>query len=183
MGGGSGDGLDPTRVAERIEQVLDSLDPAARPGAEELVTLLMRFYGAGLEQIVTIGRAAAGDAVVQRMAADPLVGGLLALHDLHPVDLRTRVEHAVARAQRSLGSHGADAGLLGIDDDGTVRVALSGSGCGATTVREVVTDAVTAAAPDAAGVTFVEEPAGPTLLTIGMGAPASSAPPGSRAPS
>ena len=47
--------------------------------------LLMRFYGAGLEQVVGIARAAGGDAMVHRMAADPLVGALLALHDLHPV--------------------------------------------------------------------------------------------------
>ena len=37
--------------------------------------MLMRFYGAGLEQIVAIVRAGAGDTMVHRMAADPLVGG------------------------------------------------------------------------------------------------------------
>lgn len=175
--------LDPGTVAERIEAVLDGFDPGSRAAGEELVGLLMRFYGAGLEQVVTICRSAAGDALVHRMAADPLLGGLLALHDLHPVDLRTRVAHAVTTAQRSLGGHGADVELLGVDSDGTVRIGLSGSGCGATTVREVVSDAVAAAAPDAAGVAFVEDPAGPTLLTIGMGAPEGSDRPGSRASS
>ena len=60
--------------------------------------------------------------MVHRMAADPLVGALLALHDLHPVPLRQRVEHAMTVAARKLGSHGGDVRLLGIDDDGTVRV-------------------------------------------------------------
>ena len=47
--------------------------------------MLMRFYGAGLEQVVSVIRAGGGDAMVHRLSADPLVAGLLALHDLHPV--------------------------------------------------------------------------------------------------
>jgi Fe-S cluster biogenesis protein NfuA len=165
------DQLDPAHVAERIEEVLESLDPAARPAGEELVRLLMRFYGAGLEQIVTISRAGTGDGAVHRLAADPLVGGLLALHDLHPVDVRTRVEHAISAAKRKLGSHGGDVALIGIDVDGTVRIALGASGCGGATVKEVVSDEVTAAAPDATGVAFVEADNGAgglPLLQIGM---------------
>ena len=164
----SSDPLDPGVVAARIEEVLDRLDPRVRPVGEELVRLLMQFYGAGLEQAVGVVRAAGGDNLVHRMAADPLVGGLLALHDLHPVPLRTRVEHAIATAKRKLGSHGGDAELLGLDDDGTVRVSVPAAGCGAATVREVVEEEVTAAAPDAAGVAFVERAAGPTLLQIGV---------------
>jgi Fe-S cluster biogenesis protein NfuA len=164
----SSDARDPATVAERIEEVLDRLDPRTRPVGEEVVRLLMRFYGAGLEQALGVARAAGGDALVHRLAADPLVGALLALHDLHPVPLRTRVEHAMAAAARKLGSHGGDATLLGIDDDGTVRIEVAATGCGAGTVREVVTDEVTAAAPDAAGVTFVDRAPQPTLLQIGV---------------
>jgi len=164
----SSDALDPATVAERLEEVLDRLDPRTRPAGEELVRLLMRFYGAGLEQIVTITRAAGGDAMVHRLAADPLVGGLLALHDLHPVDLRTRVEHAMEVAVRKLGSHGSDVDLLGIDEDGTVRVGVAAGGCGGQTTRDVVTEELTAAAPDSAGVSFVERDRGPALLQIGV---------------
>lgn len=160
--------LDPTAVAKRIEEVLDRLDPRVRPVGEELVRLLMQFYGAGLEQTVGVVRAAGGDNLVHRIAADPLVGSLLAVHDLHPVPLRDRVEHAVATAKRKLGSHGSDAELLGIDDDGTVRVSVPAAGCGTGTVREVVEEEVTAAAPDTAGIAFVERVAGPTLLQIGV---------------
>lgn len=161
------DQLDPVAVAERIEEVLDRLDPRTRPVGEEVVRLLMRFYGAGLSQAVDIARAAGGDQLVHRLAADPLVGALLALHDLHPVPLAQRVDHALRVAARKLGSHG-DARLLGIDDDGTVRVSVPAAGCGANTVREVVSDEVAAAAPDAAGVTFVERAGEPTLLQIGV---------------
>lgn len=182
-----GDQLDPQDIAQRIEALLDQmgLDDAegpapadvragpngtaggARRAGEELVRLLMRFYGAGLEQIVTIARAGAGDAIVHRLAADPLVGALLALHDLHPVDLRTRVEQAMSVAARKLGSHSGDAKLLGIDPDGTVRVELSAGGCGSATVREIVEESIGQGAPDSAGVAFVEAARGPTLLQIG----------------
>ena len=165
---GSRDFTDPGAVATKIEEMLDRLDPRVRPVGEELVRLLMQFYGAGLEQAVGVVRAAGGDNLVHRIAADPLVGSLLALHDLHPVPLRTRVEHAVSSAKRKLGSHGGDAELLGIDDDGTVRVSVPGAGCGAATVRDVIEEEVTAAAPDSAGVAFVERVAGPTLLQIGV---------------
>lgn len=164
----SSDALDAATVAERIEEVLDRLDPRTRPVGEEVVRLLMRFYGSGLEQLVGIARVAGGDAMVHRMAADPLVGALLALHDLHPVELRARVEHGMTVAARKLGSHGGDVRLLGIDPDGTVRVEVAGSGCGGQTVRDIVTEEVTAAAPDSAGVAFVEREAGPTLLQIGV---------------
>ncbi|MDN5856990.1 MAG: NifU family protein [Pseudonocardia sp.] len=162
------DQFDPAHVAERIEEMLAAMDEAGSRAGEELVRLLMRFYGAGLEQVVAITRAAGGDAAVARLASDPLVGGLLALHDLHPVDLRTRVEHAMDTAHRRLGSHADGARLLGIDVDGTVRVEVSAGGCGAETVREIVSEAVTAAAPDSPGVSFVDAVRGPTLLQIGM---------------
>jgi len=165
---GSSNGIDPAALAVRIEEVLDRLDPRTRPVGEELVRLLMRFYGSGLEQITAIGRVAGGDALVHRLAADPLVGALLALHDLHPVPLRERVELAMTVAARKLGSHGGDAELLGIDDDGTVRVSVSAAGCGAATVRDIIGEEVAAAAPDAAGVAFVERASGPTLLQIGV---------------
>jgi len=52
----SSDPLDPGVVAARIEEVLDRLDPRVRPVGEELVRLLMQFYGAGLEQAVGVVR-------------------------------------------------------------------------------------------------------------------------------
>ena len=62
---------------------------------------LMQFYGAGLEQLMATLDAAGGPDLQRRVAANPLVGGLLALHDLHPVEL---VDAAAVRA-----GHGAAA--------------------------------------------------------------------------
>ena len=65
---------------------------------------LMQFYGAGLEQIMETVGAAGGPDLQRRVAANPLVGGLLALHDLHPVELSTRLRYALETARRRLGA-------------------------------------------------------------------------------
>ena len=62
--------------------------------------------------------AAGGPDLQRRVAANPLVGGLLALHDLHPVELATRLRYALDTARRRLGSHGVGIELTGVDGDG-----------------------------------------------------------------
>lgn len=172
--------LDPQGLAERIEQLLDGITadggPAVGHAAEELVRVLMRFYGAGLEQMVAIGRAAAGDTVVHRMAADPLVAGLLALHDLHPVPVGQRLEHALDAARRRLGSHGTGLTLAGVDDDGQVHVQVAGGGCGMDTIKDVVAASISELAPEVAGVVYDAAPPGPALLQIGVRPPERVAP-------
>lgn len=168
------EGTDPTQVAAEIAELLDEMDGPLRSTGEELVRALMRFYGAGLSQVVSITRLAAGDSLVHRLAADPLVAALLALHDLHPVELSERVEHAVDTARRRLGSHGSGISLDRVDTHtGTVYVQLAGSGCGSSseTVRDVVRSAVAELAPEVAAVEFEAEPAGPALLQIGVRPP------------
>jgi Fe-S cluster biogenesis protein NfuA len=164
--------LDAAGLAQRIEELLDKIGAEGGPGvahdAEELVRVLMRFYGAGLEQVVSVIRAGAGDAVVHRLSADPLVAGLLALHDLHPVPVAERLDHALATARRRLGSHGSGITLGEIDDDGAVHVLLAGGGCGADTVKDVVAGAITELVPEVTGIVFDAEPPGPALLQIGM---------------
>ncbi|GAA5164054.1 NifU family protein [Pseudonocardia eucalypti] len=159
---------DPAGLAARIDAVL--VEVAARAGeparaaVEDLVRDLMRFYGSGLARMVETMEAGAGPDLVHRVAADPVVGGLLALHDLHPVELSTRLRHALENARRRLGNHGTGIELTGVDGDGMVRVRIP-AGCGADTVRDVVEAAVTELAPDTEGVVFDTAPA---LLTIGM---------------
>jgi hypothetical protein len=84
------DARDPMSVAADIERAIEKLDaladPHGRAQAQELVRLLMMFYGAGLARVVDIVRSEKGGprAIVDRLAADELVASLLALHDLHP---------------------------------------------------------------------------------------------------
>ncbi|MHA6623194.1 NifU family protein [Pseudonocardia sp. DLS-67] len=167
--------LDPQGLAARVEELLEGITteggPAVGHAAEELVRVLMRFYGSGLEQVVSVVRAGAGDTIVHRLAADPLVAALLALHDLHPVPVRQRLEHALVTARRRLGSHGSGLQLADLDAAGRVHVEISGGGCGADTVKDVVTTAIEELAPEVAGVVFDTVPAGPALLQIGMRPP------------
>ena len=164
--------LDAAGLAHRIEELLDGIaesgGPAVAHAAEELVRVLMRFYGTGLEHMVSVVRAGGGDALVHRLAADSLVAGLLALHDLHPVPVPERLDHAVQVARRRLGAHGTGITLGEIDDDGAIHVVLAGSGCGADTVKDVVAGAITELVPEVTGVVFDTEAPGPALLQIGM---------------
>jgi Fe-S cluster biogenesis protein NfuA len=164
--------LDAAGLANRIEELLDGIAETGGPqvahAAEELVRVLMRFYGAGLEQVVSVIRAGGGDAMVHRLSADPLVAGLLALHDLHPVPVAQRLDHALATARRRLGSHGEGITLGEFDDDGAIHVLLAGGGCGADTVKDVVAGAITELVPEVTGVVFDAEPVGPPLLQIGI---------------
>jgi hypothetical protein len=166
---------DPQELAAGIDALLDDIaahaGEPARAAAEELVRRLMQFYGAGLEQLMATLDAAGGADLQRRVAANPLVGGLLALHDLHPVELATRLRYALDTARRRLGSHGVGVELTGVDGDGMVRMRIPG-GCGVDTVRDVVEAAVAEAAPDTAGVVFDRAAAEPPLLQIGVRPPA-----------
>jgi hypothetical protein len=140
------DAVDAREAGARVEALLAELrvrsGPEAAGVAEELVTCLVRLYGAGLETIMrTIGDEQRLRAL---LVADPLVESLLLVHDLHPLD-------ADARVRRALGRLGTGAEFLGIDSAGVVHVRL-GHGCGSTT--EAVAQAITDAAPETTGVEF-----------------------------
>ena len=138
--------VDAREAGARVEALLAELrarsGPEAAGVAEELVTCLVRLYGAGLEAIVrTIGDDQRLKAL---LIADPLVESLLLVHDLHPLDADTRI-------RRALGRLGTGAEFLGVDTAGVVHVRL-GHGCGSTTA--VVEQAITDAAPETTGVEF-----------------------------
>ena len=146
MGDHPRDVSDAREAGERVEELLAELrtrsGPEAAGLAEELVTCLVRLYGAGLE---TVMRAIRDDQRAQaELVADPLVESLLLVHDLHPLDTSTRI-------RRALGRSGISAEYLGVDDAGVVHLRL-GHGCGSTTA--VVEQAVADAAPETTGVEF-----------------------------
>jgi Fe-S cluster biogenesis protein NfuA/nitrite reductase/ring-hydroxylating ferredoxin subunit len=177
-------------AGERVESLLDDVraagDPRAVQAAEELARTLVDLYGEGLSHVVRIlaedadnaeGRDA-GAPLLDQLVADPLVESLLLVHDLHPVDVDTRVQRALDSVRPYLGSHAGGVQYQGIDADGMVRLTLEGSchGCpsSAVTVQLAIERAVQEAAPETAGV-LVEglvEPA-PTqgLLQIGRRPP------------
>ena len=168
------------RVGDRIEEILGLLrsgDAADAAAAEELVGLLVGLYGDGLGHIVATLRDAgpAGAELLAEMTEDPLVESLLLLHDLHPLDVDTRIQRALDRVRPYLGSHAGGVEYLGVTADGVARLRLEGSchGCPSSTVtvRLAIEDAVKDAAPEV-GQVAVEgmtdpPPASPVLLQIG----------------
>lgn len=141
------EGNDARVAGERVEALLAELrarsGPEAAGAAEELVTCLVRLYGAGLEAVM---RIVADDTRLQaRLIADPLIESLLLVHDLHPLDTPTRIRRALARI-------GGGAELVGVDEAGVAHV-RPGGGCGSTT--GAIEQAVADAAPEATGVRLV----------------------------
>jgi hypothetical protein len=138
--------IDAREAGARVEALLAELrarsGPEAAGAAEDLVTCLVRLYGAGLE---TIMRTVGDDQRLKALLiADPLVESLLLVHDLHPLD-------PAARIKRALGRLGTGAEFLGVDSACVAHVRL-GHGCGSTTA--VVEQAITDAAPETTGVEF-----------------------------
>ena len=165
------------RTGERIEELLASLrsqnDTAANT-AEELVRLLVGLYGDGLGHIVAAMAAGgeAGQAMLNTLAADPLVEGLLLLHGLHPLDVDARIQRALDQVRPYLGSHAGGVQYLGVRD-GVARLRLEGTchGCPSSTVtvQLAIEGAVQEAAPEVTEVVVegMTAPPEPALLQIG----------------
>ena len=158
-------GHDAQRAGERVEALLAELASHAGPQvagiAEELVSCLVELYGAGLGEIVRIiGEDAeengSGQRLMTKLAGDPLVESLLLLHDLHPLDVGTRVRQALEAVMPKLGPHAGQVEFRGVDEAGVVHLSLErgGHGCGSSSgaVQEAIQQAVADAAPEAAGV-------------------------------
>jgi Fe-S cluster biogenesis protein NfuA len=142
---------------ERIEILLREVerisDPGARACTRELVQAVLDLHGAGLERalehIAAVGDAGLG--LIDVLARDDLVGSLLLLHGLHPLDVETRVRQALDKVRPSLRSHGGEVELLGVAE-GVVRLRLEGSchGCpsSAATLKSLIEEAICDKAPD-----------------------------------
>lgn len=145
---------------ERIQGLVDALaagGPVARGRAEELVRELSDLYGAGMYRTLTlVGES--NPAMVERLAADDLVGSLMLVHALHPHGVERRIEDALDKVRPYLGSHGGDVQLLEVEG-GVVRLELQGNckSCpsSAVTLELTVEDAVRAAAPEITSIDVV----------------------------
>jgi Fe-S cluster biogenesis protein NfuA len=139
---------------EALVRKIESLaDAEARASALELFQLVMDLHGASVERMMNIVFEAGepGQAIIDRLGRDDLVGSLLLLYGLHPLDLEARVIQALDKLRPELRSHGAQVELLGVNN-GVVRLRLeqSASGCGssAQSLRVAVEEAIYDAAPD-----------------------------------
>lgn len=142
--------IDVEATGRRVEALLDvisSNEPAVSSAAEQLVGELVAMYGAALERLLEVLADAAPDRLTT-VGEDPLLSGLLALHDLHPGDLVSRVRAALEAVRPLLEPRGADVVVVGVGAD-VVRLRLEGiSGCGAEGIEEAVREAVRAGVPE-----------------------------------
>jgi Family of unknown function (DUF5947) len=163
--------MDPELSAERIAQLIEEIradSPAAARKAEELLRAVLDVYGRGLTRAVAIiGEAEKVEEVRARLLEDELFASLLLLHGLHPSDAASRIRAALEKTEAGA------AVLLGIEEDGTVRVRLRGA---RSVSHEQIERAVLEAAPETSGVRFEgEKPQQGALIQLGV-KPANSAP-------
>jgi hypothetical protein len=169
------------RRLELIERAIRELeatpDAGLRATMQQLVQSIMELHGGGLDRLMAIVRdtGAAGDAIVERLGQDPLVGSLLILYGLHPRDVRSRVADGLDTARAALGPKGVSLELVSLDEAaGLLRARLQGvrHGHGSTleVVRQTIEEAVRATAPEVTSILLddetVEAPAGASPLTL-----------------
>ncbi|HZV51441.1 MAG TPA: NifU family protein [Candidatus Dormibacteraeota bacterium] len=142
--------------AESLVEALEALpDGEARRTAAEAVGAVLAVHGEALAHLVEAIEERGGHALLEELARDPVIGGLLLLHGLHPVPLVQRVGQALDRVRPYLSSHGGSVQLLGLEA-GRVRLRLEGSchGCPSSqlTLRYAIEQAIRELAPDVAGI-------------------------------
>jgi len=135
--------------AESLLERVESLEQeTARAVALECVQALLQLYGEALARILACARSGGGEVA---LLEDELVSHLLLVHDLHPADVRARIERALDEVRPYLGSHGGTVELLEVRD-GVARVRLGGgcNGCpsSALTLRSAIEGAIAHAAPE-----------------------------------
>ena len=146
------------RQLGRMEELIHALDETADSPicrkARELVQIVLKMHADALEHVLDSihDNALSGQQLIDRLAEDPLISNLLVLHGLHPLDLETRVRHALESVKPRLGLHGGDVDLIGVTPDGVVKLRLEGNchGCPSSriTLKSSIEEAIYAAAPD-----------------------------------
>ncbi|HET7051353.1 MAG TPA: NifU family protein [Solirubrobacteraceae bacterium] len=145
---------------ERVQELQALLDDceqsAARDLAEELMSTVLQLYGSGLERILDgiLASGPEGARIASELVEDPLVATLLLIHDLHPIPLQERVQHALDSVRPYMDSHGGNVELLSLEN-GVARIRLQGScsDCSASsvTLELAIKQALEDAAPDLEG--------------------------------
>lgn len=169
MTDGSDFALKINRIETLVGRLERSTDPQACDAARELTSALLDVHALGLTRLVQALEESGplGRDLLARAVLEESVAGLLLMHGLSPLDVRARVEQALAEARPYLNSHGGDVELASVTA-GHVRLRMTGH-CGhcpssTATVRSVIEDAIRAAAPEV------------TTIELDQAAPADAAP-------
>jgi Fe-S cluster biogenesis protein NfuA len=120
---------DQQRRIDELVAALSALEDArARKIAQSLLQVVLELHASGLARIAEIVEEVEGadGPLATRFAQDRQVSALLLLHGLHPVDLQSRVHHAVEGLRAALGAQGVRIELVHASED-AVRVRLMGA--------------------------------------------------------
>ncbi len=117
------------RMQQLIEQIDELPDSATKELMQECVNEMLTFYGNGLERIMNIlmneGNGAATK-ILNDLMEDNFISGLLIIHDLHPLDLQTRLNLALEKVRPYIHSHGGSVEIIELKD-GKAKIRMSGS--------------------------------------------------------
>lgn len=116
------------RIA-RIEELTRALertsDPALRSSAKELTQSVMDLHGVAIHRMLDILHESGpqGSAIIDSLGEDPLIGSLLILYGLHPLDLQSRVARAIGRLEQTFRKNQVEVELMSVND-GVVRLKI-----------------------------------------------------------
>jgi len=149
------------KIETLIERFEKSTDPYAREDARQLVQALMDLHSIALGRMVTvlIDEGATGQKILNELANDENVSGLLMLYGLHPLSLADRVGNAVKKLQPLLDSHHSTLELISCEEGAVqLRLVVNSNGChsNSTELKQVIREAIIGAAPDFADLTIEE---------------------------
>lgn len=138
------------RVEELIERIDSQPDPSSRELARRLTQSLLELHEVGLRRMLELLPNEANE-VPLVWQNDPLISNLLILHRLHPLDIETRIEKAIADLQPLLLQHQVQLETVELTSE-HVRLQMSG-GCGGcasseVAIRRAIDAAICGSAPE-----------------------------------
>ncbi|MGI8952073.1 MAG: NifU family protein [Chitinophagaceae bacterium] len=144
-------------IQELIEEIDSLPDANARVLMQECIQEMLSFYGHGLEKILSIiskGNNTAAKDIYNNLIEDSFVSSLLLIHDLHPLDLKTRLYQALEKVKPYMDSHGGSVEVVSLEN-GVAKLKLSGSckGCpsSSSTLELGIKQAIEELCPDLEG--------------------------------
>ena len=139
------------QIGQLLQEVAAFPDPQQRAKTEDLLRNLLDLYGTGLARLLEITAQAnvSGLQLIETFAQDELVGSLLLLHGLHPVELETRLLQAVGGVRASVQKRGGTIEFERMEDGvAYLRVTGVGHGCASAALTQLIEEAMYSAAPD-----------------------------------
>jgi len=145
------------RIQELIEEIDALPDTDTRNMMQECIQEILSFYGKGLERILKIisnGNNSAAKDIYNNLIGDSFICGLLLIHDLHPLDLKTRLYQALEKVRPYIDSHGGSVEVVSLEN-GIAKIKLAGSckSCpsSSSTLELGIKQAIEEICPDLAG--------------------------------